>query len=130
MFSKVCVFAVIKNASINDSCLHNRFDAFSTAHTKTFQKYSIARRDVSGTSMHMLQTQKALMFLGIVFVLMHCQPFSTRTGGGGGSTPANTIRGRFRFYRLSRAFSNRCVLEENAQRVSVGENLNTSKCTD
>ena len=128
MLSKVCVFAVIKNASINDSRLHNRFDAFSTAHTKTFQKYSIARRDVSGTSMHMLQTQKALMFLGIVFVLMRFQPFSTRTGGG--STPANTIRRCFRFYRLSRAFSNRCVLEENAQRVSVGENLNTSKCTD
>ena len=83
MLSKVCVFAVIKNASINDSRLHNRFDAFSTAHTKTFQKYSIARRDVSGTSMHMLQTQKALMFLGIVFVLMRFQPFSTRTGGGG-----------------------------------------------
>ena len=84
MLSKVCVFAVIKNASINDSRLHNRFDAFSTAHTKTFQKDSIALRDVSGTSMRMLQTQKALMFLGIVFVLMRFQPFSTRTGGGGG----------------------------------------------
>ena len=84
VLSKVCVFAVIKNASINDSRLHNRFDAFSTAHTKTFQKDSIALRDVSGTSMHMLQTQKALMFLGIVFVLMRFQPFSTRTGGGGG----------------------------------------------
>ena len=84
MLSKVCVFAVIKNASINDSRLHNRFDAFSTAHTKTFQKDSIARRDVNGTSMRMLQTQKALMFLGIVFVLMRFQSFSTRTGVGGG----------------------------------------------
>ena len=96
-----------------------------TAHTKTFQNDRIARRDVIWTS---IQTQKALIFSSIVFILMRFRPFSTRTGGG--STPANTIRGRFRFYRLSRAFSNRCVLEENAQRVSVGENLNTSKCTD
>ena len=74
--------------------------------------------------MRMLQTQKALMFLGIVFVLMRFQSFSTRTGvgggGGGGSTLANTIRRRFCFDRLSRAFSNRCVLDENAQRISVG----------
>ena len=74
--------------------------------------------------MRMLQTQKALMFLGIVFVLMRFQSFSTRTGvgggGGGGGTPANTIRRRFCFDRLSRAFSNRCVLDENAQRISVG----------
>ena len=70
--------------------------------------------------MRMLQTQKALMFLGIVFVLMRFQSFSTGTGVGGGFTLANTIRRRFCFDRLSRAFSNRCVLDENAQRISVG----------
>ena len=31
----------------------------------------------------------------------------------------NTISMRFRFDPLSRAFSNRCVFDENAQRISV-----------
>ena len=35
-FSKVCVFVVIENASI-DSRPHYRFDAFSTVRTKTLQ---------------------------------------------------------------------------------------------
>ena len=47
-FSKVCIFLVIKNASIN-SRSHYRSDAFLTVHTKTFQKDRIARCDVSWT---------------------------------------------------------------------------------
>ena len=35
-FSKVCVFVVIENASI-DSRPHYRFDAFSTVRTKTLE---------------------------------------------------------------------------------------------
>ena len=45
--SKVCIFAAIKNASINDSRPNSRFDAFSTVHTKTFENDRIARCDVS-----------------------------------------------------------------------------------
>ena len=41
-FSKVRVFSVIENASI-DSRPHYRFDAFSTAHAKTFKNDRIAR---------------------------------------------------------------------------------------
>ena len=47
-FSKVCIFLVIKNASIN-SRSHYRSDAFLTVHTKTFQKDRIARCFVSWT---------------------------------------------------------------------------------
>ena len=45
-FSKVCIFVVIENASI-DSRPHYRFDAFSTVHTKTFGNDRIALCDVS-----------------------------------------------------------------------------------
>ena len=47
-FSKVCVFVVIENASV-DSCPHHYSDAFSTVHTKTFEKDRIARCEVSRT---------------------------------------------------------------------------------
>ena len=36
---------------------------------------------------------------------------------------ANTICMRFRFDPLSRVFSNRCVFDENALRISVDERL-------
>ena len=51
---------------------------------KRSKRIALHVSDVSWTSMRMLQTQKALIFSGIVFVLMRFQPFSTRTGEGGG----------------------------------------------
>ena len=47
-FSKVCIFFVIKNATI-DLCPHYCFAAFSTVPTETFENDRIARRDVSWT---------------------------------------------------------------------------------
>ena len=41
-FSKVCVFVVFENASI-DARPHYRFDAFSNVHTKTFENDRIKR---------------------------------------------------------------------------------------
>ena len=57
--------------------------------------------------MHMLQTHAPAILPVIVFILMLFPPST------------NTICMRFRFDPLSRAFSNRCVFNENAQRISV-----------
>ena len=74
-----------------------------TAHTKTFQNDRIARRDVIWTS---IQTQKALIFSGIVFILMRFRPFSTRTGVGGGGGLHRLIRyvGAFVFIDFQERF--------------------------
>jgi len=88
-----------------------------------FKLPTLKRSKRSWTSMRMLQTQKALIFLGIVFILMRFRPFSTRTwrgGGGGGWFYLGWYNSwAFSFGGLSRAFSNRCVLDENAQRISL-----------
>ena len=66
--------------------------------------------------MRMLQTHAPaifLIFVIIVFILFFA--FST--------VHANTVSMRFRFDPLSRAFSNRCVFDENALRISVDERL-------
>lgn len=72
-FPKVCVFGVIEGASI-DSRPHCRFDAFSTAHTKTFQNDRIAHAT----------NAKGFDIFGHRF---HFDPFSTifdQDGGRGG----------------------------------------------
>ena len=61
--------------------------------------------------MRMLQTHALTIFAVIVFILMSFRRFST--------VRTDTICMRFRFDPLSRAFSNRCVFDENAQCVSV-----------
>ena len=55
----------------------------------------------------MLQTHAPKILSVIVFILMLFRPST------------NTICMRFRFDPLSKAFSNRCVFDENAQRISV-----------
>ena len=57
--------------------------------------------------MHMLQTHAPVILSDIAFILMLFRPST------------NTIRMRFRFDPLSRAFSSLCIFDENAQRVSV-----------
>ena len=107
-FSKVCVFVVMENASIA-SRPHYRFDAFSTIHIETLENDRIARchGDVSWTYKHTrLRYFRSSFSFWSVF-----RPFST--------VHTNTICMRFRFDPLSRAFSNRCVFDENAQRISV-----------
>ena len=54
----------------------------------------------------MLQTQEPVIFSVIVFIFMRFRPFH-----------AYTICLRFRFDPLSRAFSKRQVLDENAQHI-------------
>ena len=61
--------------------------------------------------MRMLQTHALTIFSVIVFILMSFRRFST--------VRTDTICMCFRFDPLSRVFSNRCVFDENAQRVSV-----------
>ena len=97
----------MENASI-DSRPHYRFDAFSTVHT-LWRKLN---------SMRMPQTGAPAIFYNppdtydvIFFILILSRPFST--------VHTNTIWTRFRFDPLSRAFSNWCASDENAQRISV-----------
>ena len=103
-FSKVCVFVVFENASI-DSRPHYRFDALSNVHTKTFENDRIKRFNVyacPGTT-HVVDMTSSF------FILMRFRP----------STLIRYVSMRFRFDPPSRAFSNRCVFDENAQRISV-----------
>ena len=71
-FSKVCIFLVIKNRSIN-SRSHYRSAAFLTVHTKTFQKDRIAPCDVSWTLCACYKHAPAI-FSVIFFILMRFRP--------------------------------------------------------
>ena len=106
-----------QNASI-DSRPHYRFGAFTTVHTvkrsKTIERHVVTyRRKLN--SLCMLQTDAFAIFQAIfpfiVFILMRFQPSST--------VHIDMMYNRFRFDPLSRAFSNRWVFDEYAQRVSV-----------
>ena len=110
-FSKICV--AIQNPSIYFRP-RSRFDAFSTVHSDN----KIARY-----SARMLQTDAPAIFWVIVFILMRLRPFpflsTTIRYVIDAYERDNLICMHFRFDPLSRAFSNRCVFDENAQRVSV-----------
>ena len=58
-------------------------------------------------SMHMLQTHAPVMFLVVIFILMHFRPFST--------IHTYKICMHFHFEPLSRVFSNLWVFNENTQ---------------
>ena len=110
-FSKVCVFVVFENASI-DARPHYRFDAFSNVHTKTFENDSSTRFNAiwnlcACPSMPGYNSRGT--YDVIVFILMRFRP----------STLIRYVSVRFRFDPPSRAFSNRCVFNENAQPISV-----------
>ena len=68
----------------------------------------------------MLQTHALAMFSVTVFVLMRFRPFLT--------VRTNTICMRFRFDPLSRAFSDRCLFDENTPRISVDGRPKRIKC--
>ena len=106
-FSKVCVFVVFENASI-DSRPHYRFDAFSNVHTKTFENDRIKRFNVCACP-SMPGYNPRGRYDVIIFILMRFRQ----------STLIRHVSMRFRFDPPSRAFSNRCVFDENAQRISV-----------
>ena len=73
-FSKVCIFLVIKNASIN-SRSHYRSDAFLTVHTKMLENDRIARCDVSWTKCAWYKlTHAPAIFSVFVFILMRFRP--------------------------------------------------------
>ena len=61
--------------------------------------------------MSRLQTHARAIFSVIVFILMRFRPFLT--------VHTNKICMRFCFDPLSRAFSDRCVFDKNAQRIIV-----------
>ena len=89
------------------SCPHYRFDAFSTVHTKTFESDRIARCDVSWT-------------LCACYKHTHLRWFrSSFWFGMFWTVHTNTTCMRFRFYPLSRAFSNRRVFDVNVRCISV-----------
>ena len=67
--------------------------------------------DVSYNLMSMQQTHVPAKLSVIVFILMLFRPFST--------VLTNTICMRFCLDLLSRAFSNRCVFDENSQRICM-----------
>ena len=106
-----------QNASI-DSRPHYRFGAFTTVHTvkrsKTIERHVVTYRGKLN-SLCMLQTDAFAIFQAIfpfiVFILMRFQPSST--------VHIDMMYNRFRFDPLSRAFSNRWVFDEYAQRISV-----------
>ena len=106
-FSKVCVFVVFENASI-DSRPHYRFDAFSNVHTKTFENDRIKRFNVCACP-SMPGYNPRGRYDVIIFIFMRFRQ----------STLIRYVSMRFRFDPPSRAFSNRCVFDENAQRISV-----------
>ena len=98
-----CVFVVIANASI-DSRRHYRFDAFLTVQIKTFENDRIARSDVSWTLCARKKHRRLRYFrssFSFWCVFDH---------------PPRICR-RFCFDPLSRAFSSRCVFDENAQPI-------------
>ena len=91
-FSKVFIFVVIENASI-DWCPHYRFDAFSTVHTKMFENYRIALCDVSWTIQACYKHTHPRYSLSSFDAF---RPFST--------VHFNAICVRFRFDPFSREF--------------------------
>ena len=96
-----------------DSRLHYRFDAFSTVHTKSFVSERIARCDkVELYARHVTKTHAPVVFFGHRF---YFDAFLTVKS----TFQTKMICMRFRFDPLSRAFSNRCVSDENAQPISV-----------
>jgi len=102
-----CSLDVIENSSIV-SRPHYSFDAFSTVHTKTLEKDRFARCDVLVEFYaHATKTRDCAIFGHRV----HFDAFSTAY--------TNTICMRFGFDSLSRAFSNPCVFDANAQRIIV-----------
>ena len=115
-FAKYAFLLPIENPSIG-SCPHYSFDAFSAFHTKTFENERIARCDVSWTlGKHMLQTHALAMFL-FWCVFDHFWP-----------SALITICMRSCFDPLSRAFSGRCLCDENTPRISVDERPKRIKC--
>ena len=87
---------------------------YDSTHRKTFEDDRMARCDVCRRkldSLRMLQTDAFAIFPFTVFILMRFQPSST--------VHIDMMYNRFRFDPLSRAFSNRWVFDENAQRISV-----------
>ena len=91
---------------------------YDCPHRETLEDDRMARCDVSRRkldSLRMLQTDVFAIFEAIfpfiVFILMRFQPSST--------VHIDMMYNRFRFDPLSRAFSNRWVFDENAQRISV-----------
>ena len=108
---------LFQNASI-DSHPHYRFGAFTTVHTvkrsKTIERHVVTYRGKLN-SLSMLQTDAFAIFQAIfpliVFILMRFQPSLT--------VHIDMMYNRFRFDPLSRAFSNRWVFDEYAQRISV-----------
>ena len=107
-FSKVCLFfVVIENASI-DLRPQYRFYAISTVGTKTLKNDRIARRDVSWTPCESYSKHTCLRYFRSslsVRCVFDCSHW-------------NEVYA-FSFDPLSRAFSNRYVFDENAQRISV-----------
>ena len=98
-----------------DSRLHYRFDAFSTVHTKTFVSERIAHCDkVELYAHHATKTHAPVIFFGHRF---YFDAFLTVIS----TVQSKMICMRFRFDPLSRAFSNRYVSDEKAQRISVDE---------
>ena len=87
------------------------FDAFSTVHTEKILKTIKLHLN----SIRMLQTHAPAIFSVIVFIFDASVSISVHT---------NPICMHFRFDPLSIAFSDRCVFDENAQRISVTEDLN------
>ena len=102
----LCV--VIEIASIDSrQCPHYPFDAFSTDHTKTFENGRIVRCGVSWTLCACYKHTR-LRYFGHRF---HFVAFST--------VFAFNTKMICCFDPLSRAFSDRCVFDENAQRINV-----------
>lgn len=86
-------------------------DEFWTFHTKTFKNDRIARCYVRWLYAHATNTRPCDFFgCCFFFCVLHC--FRPCTWN-------NTVSMRFRVNPLLRSFSDRCVLNENAQRVSV-----------
>lgn len=73
--------------------------------------------------MHMVQTHASAIFSVLAFILMGFRQFST--------AHTNKICMHFRFDILSKAFSNRCLYDENAQRITISLDggLDASNCT-
>ena len=101
---RLCVFAVIRNASI-DSRSHCRLCAFFRLLTLKLSK-TVELQVVMHVELYTHAT-----------ITRACDIFSHRFHFDAFSTD-NTISMRFHFdHSLSRAFSNRCVFDENAQNI-------------
>ena len=91
--------------------------------SKAVKVYYCQDNKIARYSMRMLQTHAPAIFSIIVFILMRLRPFPFLSTLIRYVIDAyerdNLICMHFRFDPLSRAFSNRCVFNENAQRVSV-----------